>query len=124
MSDVNPIDMHVGRRLQALREAQGMSAEILVRAVGMSIDRLERLESGRERINVDDMRRLCEVLGATPADFFRGINDDDERGLAGDDLPIEEEGRLLLTDFRRIADPKKRRVLMALAAALAQESGH
>ena len=101
-----------------------MSAEILVRAVGMSIDRLERLESGRERINVDDMRRLCEVLGATPADFFRGINDDDERGLAGDDLPIEEEGRLLLTDFRRIADPKKRRVLMALAAALAQESGH
>jgi transcriptional regulator with XRE-family HTH domain len=125
MSDVNPIDKHVGRRLRALREAQGMSAEVLVRAVGMSIDRLERLESGRERINVDDMRRLCEVLGATPADFFRGLNDEaEERGAVGGDLSVEDEGRLLLADFRRIADPKKRRMLMILAAALAQESGH
>jgi transcriptional regulator with XRE-family HTH domain len=120
MSDYNPIDKHVGAQLRALREARGFSAQTLVRAAGLSIDRLERLETGRERIGVDDMRRLCEVLGVTPSDFFRGLNDD-AAPAGGGDLSIEEEGRLLLSDFRRIADPGKRRMLMMVAAAFAQE---
>jgi transcriptional regulator with XRE-family HTH domain len=123
MSDINLIDKHVGGRLRALREARGISPEALVRACNLSIDRLDRLENGRERITVDDMRRLCEVLGVAPADFFRGLYDrDDKSGPVGGDLSIEEEGRLLMTDFRRIADPGKRRTLMALASAFAQES--
>jgi transcriptional regulator with XRE-family HTH domain len=123
MSDVNIIDKHVGGRLRALREVRGISAEELVRACQISIDRLDRLESGRERIKVDDMRRLCDVLGVTPADFFRGLNEDDDKlAPVGGDLSIEEEGRRLLSDFRRIADPGKRRMLMALASALALET--
>lgn len=122
MSDFNPIDKHVGARLRALREARGFSAEALVRPAHLSIDRLERLESGRERINVDDMRKLCEVLGATPADFFRGLNDEGANPrLVGGDLSIEEEGRLLLADFRAIGDPRKRRMLLIIAAAFARE---
>ncbi|MBB4197514.1 transcriptional regulator with XRE-family HTH domain [Rhodoblastus sphagnicola] len=122
MTDVNPIDKHVGGRLRALREARGLAAEELVRAGGLSIDRLERLEEGRERLNVDDMRRLCVLLGATPSDFFRGLSDGASSGPVGGDLSIEDEGRLLLSDFRRIADPKKRRMLMTLATAFAQET--
>nr|WP_264586243.1 helix-turn-helix transcriptional regulator [Rhodoblastus acidophilus] len=122
MSDVNPIDKHVGARLRALREARGFSAEALVRPAGLSIDRLERLEDGRERISVDDMRRLCEVLGATPADFFRGLNEErPNSGPTGGDLSIEEEGRLLLADFRAIEDARKRRMLLMIAAAFARE---
>jgi len=122
MSDPNPIDKHVGLRLQMLREARGFSAEALVRAVGVSIDRLVRFEEGRERINVDDMRRLCEALGVTPAAFFRGLNEDvGHAGPVGGDLSIEEEGRVLLTDFREIKDPRKRRMLLMVAAAFARE---
>lgn len=122
MSDVNPIDKHVGARLRALREARGFSPESLVRPAGLSIDRLERLESGRERISVDDMRRLCEVLGATPADFFRGLNEERANTAPiGGDLSIEDEGRLLLADFRAIADARKRRMLLMIAAAFARE---
>jgi hypothetical protein len=68
------------------------------------------------------MRRLCEVLGASPADFFRGINEDNGlSGPMGGDLSIEEEGRLLLADFRAIGDPRKRRMLLMIAAAFARE---
>ncbi len=123
MSGENFIDKHVGGRLRALREARGLKADALARACGLSMERLERLENGLERINVDDMRRLCETLDATPADFFRGLTPNGDNGDAvGGDLSIEEEGRLLLGDFRRIADPRKRRVLLTLAAALAQEA--
>ena len=108
--------------MRALREARGVSVEQLVRACNLSVDRLDRLENGRERINVEDMRRLCEVLDVTPADFFRGLNPDDGAlGPLSGDLSIEDEGRRLLADFRRIADAKKRRMLMALAAAFAHE---
>ncbi|MCW2283532.1 transcriptional regulator with XRE-family HTH domain [Rhodoblastus acidophilus] len=122
MSDVNPIDKHVGARLRALREARGFSPEELVRPTNLSIDRLERLESGRERISVDDMRKLCEVLGATPGDFFRGLNDERGiRGPIGGDLSVEEEGRVLLSDFRAIGDARKRRMILMIAAAFARE---
>jgi len=122
MPDINPIDKHVGGRLRTLREARGLSPEELVRAGRLSIDRLDRLETGRERLNVDDMRRLCDVLGASPADFFVGLNDGGRSAPPGGDLSVEDEGRLLLADFRRIADPKKRRMLMMLAGAFAQEN--
>lgn len=122
MSDVNPIDKHVGARLRALREARGFSPEALVRPANLSIDRLERLESGRERISVDDMRKLCEVLGSTPGDFFRGLNEErGNGGPIGGDLSIEEEGRVLLSDFRAISDARKRRMLLMIAAAFARE---
>jgi transcriptional regulator with XRE-family HTH domain len=127
MSRENPIDRHVGRRLRAFRQARGFSEEALVRACGLSIDRLDRIEGGRARIQVDEMRRLCEVLGVTPADLFRGFDEDGDIDLPrpfGGNLSIEEEGRLLLTDFRRIADPGKRRMLLMLVAAFAQEMGH
>jgi transcriptional regulator with XRE-family HTH domain len=123
MSDVNPIDKHVGARLRTLREARGFSAEALVRSAGLSIDRLERQEGGRERISVDDMRKLCEVLGATPADFFRGLNEERaSNGPMSGDLSTEEEGRLLLADFRAIEDARKRRMLLMIAAAFARET--
>jgi len=122
MPDVNNIDRHVGGRLLALRETCGFSAEALVRAAGLSIDRLERLESGRERISVDDMRRLCAVLGATPTEFFYGLTEEGAHSApTGGDLSVEEEGRLLLADFRAIADPRKRRMLLTIAAAFARD---
>ena len=67
------------------------------------------------------MRKLC-VWAPAAADFFRRLNDEGANPrLLGGDLSIEEEGRLLLGDFRAIGDPRKRRMLLIIAAAFARE---
>ncbi len=74
MVRVNHIDKHIGGRLRAMRAAKGLKADALCRSIrGLSMDCLERLENGDERLSAESMRQLCQVLNVTPADFFRGL---------------------------------------------------
>lgn len=51
-------------RINALREARGVSYKALGEATGMPPLNLRRLNSGeRTRITVDEARLLCEALG-------------------------------------------------------------
>jgi transcriptional regulator with XRE-family HTH domain len=74
MVRVHHIDKHIGGRLRALRAAKGLKADALCRSIrGLSMDCLERLENGDQRLSGEHMRQLCQALDVTPADFFRGL---------------------------------------------------
>ena len=74
MVRVNHIDKHIGGRLRAIRAAKGLKADALCRSVrGLSMDCLERLENGDQRLSAERMRQLCQALNVTSADFFRGL---------------------------------------------------
>ena len=90
MIRVNRIDKHIGGRLRAMRAARGLKADALCRRVrGLSMDCLERLENGDQRLSADHMRQLCQALDVTPADFFWGLISE----------PIADQPPTLVTEF-------------------------
>jgi transcriptional regulator with XRE-family HTH domain len=71
---VSHFDKHIGGRLRTIRAAKGLKADALCRSIrGLSMDCLERLENGDERLGPERMRQLCQALNVTPADFFQGL---------------------------------------------------
>lgn len=67
---INPIDAHVGGRLQMRRRACGLSRQQLALAAGVSVLQLEQLETGVVRINARQFRDFARILDAPPSYFF------------------------------------------------------
>lgn len=57
----------VGRLLQQHRKARFPEGEKFAKAVGISQPTLSRIESGTVAISVEQLKRLSEALGTTPA---------------------------------------------------------
>lgn len=114
----NSIDQHVGARLRYLRQSRGMNVEALAGLLSISVDSLNGLEDGRERISADMMRRLSRALRAAPSEFFEGfsitalglvrLTDDDARAA-------DEEARLT-RDFARIRDENARQLILSMVS--------
>lgn len=115
------IDRHVGARLKKLRESQGLSRAKLAAAMDMSIERLESLEEGRERLTAALIRPLSQILRVAPAEFFEGfsVTGAGRVRLSEDDASAAEEETRLLRDFALIRDADARQLILALVSSYA-----
>jgi DNA-binding XRE family transcriptional regulator len=69
---VDPIDLHVGRRLRGRRLTIGMSQEKLSKAVGVTFQQIQKYENGKNRISGGRMAKMASALGVEPSYFFDG----------------------------------------------------
>jgi len=121
MTMTNPIDQHVGARLRQLRQSRGMTAEALAKTIAVSVERVNSLEEGRERLSADLIRKLSRALQAAPAEFFEGFSVTAQGlvRLADDDAKAADEEARLTQQFARIRDENARQVILALVSSYA-----
>jgi transcriptional regulator with XRE-family HTH domain len=125
MKTSNFIDRHVGARLRFLRQDRGVTPDVLSRILGISPNRLDDLEEGRERISADMMRVLSRVLRAPPSAFFEGFSVTAAGlvRLTNDDAQAANDEERLLRDFARIRDHDARQLVLTLVSSYAAFEG-
>lgn len=128
--ECDPVDLHVGRRIQQRRNQLGMSEERLAEQAGLTPQQIHRHERGSSRIGASRLLDLAHAL-AVPVDFFfedmPHPYDDGFPPTAFAELPpspgdqaLRREILELVRAYHHITDPRIRRKVYDLAQALAK----
>lgn len=64
-------------RIRSLRRAHGWSLDNLAERATLSPSTLSRIETGRQRVSLDQLMALAEALGTSLDQLVESINDDD-----------------------------------------------
>lgn len=67
---LEPIDMHIGRRVGIAREARGLRRETVAQQVGVSWQMLEKYERGYTRLYASRLYAIAQLLEVPVAWFF------------------------------------------------------
>lgn len=70
LSDPDPVDVHVGGRLAALRREAGLTQADLGAAVGVTFQQWQKYERGTNRISASRLWAATGRLGCAIADVF------------------------------------------------------
>ena len=127
MSDANPIDVHVGKRIRVRRTILGMSQETLADALGITFQQVQKYEKGINRVSASRLYEISQVLGA-PISFYYdeyGSSEssqtygfaENESGFESEDLK-SRESMTLLKAYYQISDPKVRKKAVDLIKSL------
>ncbi|MBI1179070.1 MAG: helix-turn-helix domain-containing protein [Alphaproteobacteria bacterium] len=124
LSDPNPVDIHVGKRLRQRRTFVGMTQEQLGAALGITFQQVQKYERGANRIGASRLFDICQVLDVSPQYFFQGMAGADgssgAAGFAADEEGLDRETMEMVRAFRQIASDAVRQRLVDLARALAR----
>ncbi len=78
------VNRSVGLAIQVARQVRQMTLPQLAAAIGLSSERLSRIEEGAEEASAVDMHLLAKALNLDVAAFFVGLDEDDmEDGSPG-----------------------------------------
>jgi transcriptional regulator with XRE-family HTH domain len=125
------IDIHVGKRLREARLTAGLSAEAMASKLGVSVQKLEKYETGGERIGADFLIKSAIALHVGVAHFYEGLQNavngkaDDGRTDTMASLMkfiATEEGMQLNLAFAGIGDPKLRKQAIEIIRHLSAQS--
>ena len=125
----NPMDKHVGSRVRMRRMMLNMSQEKLGDALGLTFQQVQKYEKGTNRICASRLHRIANILGVSIDFFYDGAPH--SQGAAGgfaenpsstyvSDFLSTSEGVQLMKAFLNIKDPKVRRKVIELIAALGE----
>lgn len=73
------VDVHVGRRVRALRRLAGLSLSDLAGRLDVSYQQLHKYETGVNRMSAATLFLVSRALGAPIASLFDGVAGDEER---------------------------------------------
>ncbi|MFC7380094.1 helix-turn-helix domain-containing protein [Brevundimonas sp. GCM10030266] len=109
-----PADANIGARIKLHRLGKEMTQVELARAIGVSVQQLQKYEGGLNRIAAPRLLSVATALGTTTGDLLG------EAGGGRDEAsPLLVPGAAeLLRAYAAIPDPAQRRGLLAMARAL------
>ena len=126
----NEGDRHVGGRVRMRRMLVGMSQEKLGDALGLTFQQVQKYEKGTNRVSASRLRHISSVLGVSIDYLYDGMtgqetgpggfSDNAQASYGGDADLLTGDGLKLLRAFHRIRDPKVRRRLIELVAAVSR----
>ncbi len=64
-----------GKRLRLLRGLDGISQEDLADLAGLDRTYVSSVERGKRNISLLNIKKICDALHISVADFFKGISD-------------------------------------------------
>lgn len=73
------LDSWIGRRLRSLRQENSVTAEWLAARIGISPERLEQIECGKERADAHEVAGAARVMDIELEKFFPQQTDSAER---------------------------------------------
>jgi transcriptional regulator with XRE-family HTH domain len=119
----NPVDVHVGERIRMWRTERKISRITLSEALGLTLQQIQKYETGANRIGASRLQRICAVLEIPVSSLFEGVPGSSpfEGGMSQEiiDFMESEEGVRFVAAFERIADRKVRRGIVRLAGSIA-----
>jgi transcriptional regulator with XRE-family HTH domain len=71
--ELDPIDVHVGARIQLRRTVMGVTQEQLAEAIGVSFQQVQKYERGVNRLSASRMFDVCHALGVPVSFLFSDI---------------------------------------------------
>lgn len=120
----NAADIHVGRRVRALRKAARLSLAEMAESIGVTYQQLHKYETGSNRISAGMLCNIALTLGCRIEALFAGISGLAEAGSPGvadlDRVLGCAGGRELLEAFVQMPQPLQRQV-SSLAIAIVRE---
>ena len=128
----NPVDKHVGSRVRMRRMLIGMSQEKLGEALELTFQQVQKYEKGTNRIGASRLHRIAAVLGVPIEYLYDGAPHAEGTQAGAAECPaaayvadflLTNEGVQLVKGFLAIKDPKVRRRIVDLIAALGGEEG-
>ncbi len=112
----------------------GLTQEKLAAAVSLTFQQVQKYEKGTNRLSASRLAQFAALLQVEPGYFFEGAPKPTIAGAATTTAPAADarmalivgslgsvDGQALNRDFARIRDPKVRRRIVDLVAALAGE---
>ncbi|WFS24988.1 helix-turn-helix domain-containing protein [Rhizobium rhododendri] len=90
---VHPVDLHVGQQIRIRRIQSNVSLGDLGAGIGVSLQQVQKYESGRNRVSASMLYEVASRLGVPVSKFFEGLPD-----------PVDSEGSQITTEIdERIA---------------------
>jgi transcriptional regulator with XRE-family HTH domain len=126
---VNPIDIHVGKRLRLRRTVMGMSQEQLAESLGITFQQVQKYEKGINRIGSSRLFDISKSLNVPVGFFFEEYGESNPVfGLAENSSEYEAEDvrsretMALVKAYYQISDPKVRKKALELIKSLADKA--
>jgi transcriptional regulator with XRE-family HTH domain len=115
------LDRHVGQRLRTLRQARGFSQAEIGKAIGVTFQQMQKYEHGNNRISAGHLFEFAQILEVELDAFFEGLRRTCiyQGQIRPSIKPRPDPGELI----RQIRDPRIRKRIVALIAALASNRG-
>ncbi|CAO4174085.1 hypothetical protein LNAOJCKE_5673 [Methylorubrum aminovorans] len=108
----NKGDFVVGKRIQVLRKAKGISQAVLGEAVGVTYQQIQKYENGMNRVGASRLDDIARALGAPVSVFFE-CDVSEERAEAFGFLRVQGAIELLRA-FNALEDDHMRREVVTL----------
>jgi transcriptional regulator with XRE-family HTH domain len=127
ISEPHPVDIHVGGRVRAQRQALGLSQDRLGKELGLTFQQVQKYERGMNRVSASRLFELGKVLNVTTDFFFKGLSqaaaapgfaEDEQEGFNVDTFSNRETMELVRA-YNSIRDPKIRRQFFEMVKTLA-----
>lgn len=119
-----PTDVHVGRRIRAIRKARHLTQEKLAGEMGISFQQLQKYETSANRITASKMLAAAQALGVSISAFFEGLEDISGSKLAPEMVEfISQDGALEVAAGYIKLTTSQRRAVTSLMNNMANEAG-
>jgi transcriptional regulator with XRE-family HTH domain len=121
-----PVDRHVGMRIRERRRQLGISRADLARGLGLSIQQVQKYESGDSTVSASRLHQIGVQLAVPPSHFFDEMPEDVVASAPAklvtslDDSPSPQEIRQMINIYRHIENAELRHQLYELARTLAK----
>ncbi|KAA6490845.1 XRE family transcriptional regulator [Agrobacterium sp. ICMP 7243] len=125
---IHPVDRHVGQQIRIFRIQSNLSQGDLGKGVGVSLQQMQKYESGKNRVSASMLFKMASYLRIPVARFFEGLPDP----LAGEPSQVTSEideriaylatakgGRLI--EGILLLPPRVRSRLLSLIGSLVEE---
>ncbi|NNC37721.1 MAG: helix-turn-helix transcriptional regulator [Hyphomonadaceae bacterium] len=129
-SSEKELDLVIGTRLKALRIAKGLSQTELGHHAGISFQQIQKCERGQNRVGAGRLWQFCQILGASPNQFFDEIEklQNNQRRPSSTQQEwstmLSRQNFKLVKNFMRIKDYNLKVSILRICEKLASESNN
>lgn len=124
----DPVDVIVGARIAALREAIGQTQTDLAKACGITFQQIQKYESAANRVSCSRLAQIAQAQGVAPGSYFEGVELHGREQSSGSES-VRWAGRWLMTPqalelavaFHRIDDRQRAFALFLAHQAVAYQ---
>lgn len=103
----------IGRNIRAQRKIQGITASAVAEGVGVTMQQMQKYETGANRISADRLYALAELLKVEVDVFFTGLGAEEE-SVANDNIDYSKMYSLVKA-YSSIKNEKLREQVITLA---------
>jgi transcriptional regulator with XRE-family HTH domain len=105
----------IGAMIKKRRRELGISQEELAEALGVTYQQIQRYENGTNKLNVENLQLIAEMIQMPAPLFFEGMTAEKPS------IHVQPEEMKLLKLFRTIKDRASRDIVMKVAMLAARD---